>query len=204
MSGFFGPLDTNGCVPAHQQTRVAAFLVSAHGALARQFAFALPLKLDSAWQTELNAQFYRETEMVSLLLRATSWTPDFALSYLVGSWEATWLPKPIEGIPDQSLALAGDLAARAHAIHAGIRPAALLPVDANAHDPFVTALRRIEFESGRLLQAQILVLKGSNLAPFRDTVSVALEQRHTQVRELWADALEGVGISIREGNDRKS
>lgn len=204
MSGFFGPLDSKGCVPPHQQTRVAAFLVSAHGALARQFAFTLPLKLESAWQAELNAQFYRETEIASLLLRATSWTPDFALSYLAPSWEAAWLPRPIESIPDQSLALAGDLATRAHAIHAGIRPAALLPVDADAHDPFVTALRRIELESGRLLQAQILLLKGPNLAPFRDAVNIALERRHAEVRKLWSDALEGVGISIHEGNDRKS
>ena len=72
MTGFFGPLDADGRVPPRQQTRVAAFLVSAHGALARPFAFALPLKLDSAWQTALNAQFYRETEIVSLLLRANS------------------------------------------------------------------------------------------------------------------------------------
>ncbi len=46
MSEFFGPLDSDGRVPPRQQTRVAAFLVSAHGALARQFAFALPLKLE--------------------------------------------------------------------------------------------------------------------------------------------------------------
>ena len=44
MSGLFGPLDSEGRVPPRQQTRVAAFLVSAHGALARQFAFALPAK----------------------------------------------------------------------------------------------------------------------------------------------------------------
>jgi hypothetical protein len=60
MNEFFGPLDSKGRVPPHQQTRVAAFLISAHGALARQFAFTLPIKFESAWQTELNAQIYRE------------------------------------------------------------------------------------------------------------------------------------------------
>jgi hypothetical protein len=186
-------------VPPRQQTRVAAFLISAHGALARQFAFALPAKLESAWQTELNAQFYRESEIVSLLLRATYWVPDLTLGYMAASWETTWFPKPVEGIADQSLALAVDLATRAHAIHAGIRPAVLLPVDANAHDPFVMALRRIEFESSRLLQAQILLLKGPDLAPFRDAVSAALERRHADVRKLWTDALEGVGVSLSRG-----
>jgi hypothetical protein len=200
VSGFFGPLDSEGRVPPRQQSRVAAFLVSAHGALARQFAFALPVRLESAWQTELNAQFYREAEIVSLLLRATTWMPDLALGYMAASWETAWFPKPIEGIADQSLALAVDLATRAHAIHAGIRPAAPLPVEANAHDPFVTALRRIEFESSRLLQAQIILLKGPDLAPFRDAVSAALEQRHADVRKLWTDALEGVGIFLPRGN----
>jgi hypothetical protein len=203
MSEFFGPLDSEGRVPPRQQTRVAAFLISAHGALARQFAFALPLKLESAWQTELNSQFYRETEIVSLLLRATSWVPDVTLGYMAASWETAWFPAPAEGIPDQALALTVGLATLAHAIHAGIRPAALLPEDANANDPFVMTLRRIEFENSRLLQAQILFLKGESLVPFRDAVSSALERRHAGVRKLWHEALQSVGISVRDRNDEK-
>jgi len=195
MSRFLGPLDSEGRVPPHQQTRVAAFLISAHGALARQFAMALPMRIEAAWQTELNAQFYRESEIVSLLQRTASWVPDMALGYMAASWETAWFPKPIEGITNLPLALPIDLAMLAHAVHAGIRPAALLPLGANANDPFVFALRRIEFESGRLLQAQILFLKGESLVPFRDTVSAALEQRHAEVRRLWADALESAGVT---------
>ncbi|WP_167771466.1 hypothetical protein [Bradyrhizobium niftali] len=195
MSRFLGPLDSEGRVPPHQQTRVAAFLISAHGALARQFAMALPMRIEAAWQTELNAQFYRESEIVSLLQRTASWVPDMALGYMAASWETAWFPKPIEGITNLPLALPIDLAMLAHAVHAGIRPAALLPLGANANDPFVFALRRIEFESGRLLQAQILFLKGESLVPFRDTVNAALEQRHAEVRRLWADALESAGVT---------
>jgi hypothetical protein len=195
MSRFLGPLDSEGRVPPHQQTRVAAFLISAHGALARQFAMALPMRIEAAWQTELNAQFYRESEIVSLLQRTASWVPDMALGYMAASWETAWFPKPIEGITNLPLALPIDLAMLAHAVHAGIRPAALLPLGANANDPFVFALRRIEFESGRLLQAQILFLKGESLVPFRDTVSAALEQRHAEVRRLWAEALESAGVT---------
>ena len=194
MSEFFGLLADNS-VPPHQQTHVAAFLISAHGALARQFAFALPVKLKSAWQTELNAQFYRESEIVSLLLRATTWVPDLPLGFRGASWEAAWFPRPAEGIADQSQALAVDLATRAHAVHAGIRPAALLPVEVNAHDPFVMALNRVKFESNRLLQAQIMLLKAPDLVPSREAVSSALERRHAQIRKLWTEALEGVGIT---------
>jgi hypothetical protein len=74
----------------------------------------------------------------------------------------------------------------------------LLPVEANANDPFVMALRRIEFESSRLLQAQILFLKGPDLIPFRDAVSIALERRHAEVRRLWRETLESLGIVVRE------
>jgi hypothetical protein len=88
-----------------------------------------------------------------------------------------------------------DLATRAHAVHASIRPAALLPAVVNANDPFVMALRRIEFESGRLLQAQIMLLKGPDLVLFRNALSSALEIRHAEVRKLWTEALEGVGIA---------
>jgi hypothetical protein len=198
MSGFFGPLDAQGRVPPRQQTRVSAFLISAHGALARQLAFTLPLKLEAAWQTELNAQFYREAEIVSLLMRATAWVPDFALAYMAATWETAWLPTPIEGIADRSLAQAVHLATLAHAVHAGIRPGALLPIEASADDPFATALGRIEFESGRLLQAQILFLKGPDLAPFRDVVTAVLERRHSEIRKLWNETLESASICVRK------
>ncbi|MBR0693317.1 hypothetical protein [Bradyrhizobium lablabi] len=199
MSEFLGPLGAGGNVPSRQQTRVAAFLVSAHGALARQLAFAQPGYLKAGWQAELNAQLYRESEIVSLLLRATSWVPDPALAYLFARWEMTWLPQSIDGIPERTLSRIVDLSTLAHALHAAIRPAALLPVEANAEDPFVSALRRIEFESGRMLQAQILFLKGQDLKPFRRSVSAALEERHAQVRRLWSEMLEEIGVSVREG-----
>jgi len=196
MSEFFGPLVADGRVPPRQQTRIGAFLISAHGALARQYALALPMKFEFGWQTELNAQYHRELEIVSVLLRATNWVPDLALGYMVASWETAWFPTPIEGIADKALATATGLATLAHAVQAGIRPAALLPVEANADDPFVMALRRMEFESGRLLQAQILFLKGRELVPFRGAVSIALERRHAEIGKLWAEALGGIGLSI--------
>jgi len=194
MSQFLGPLDSSGRVPPHQQTRVASFLMSLHGALARQLAIALPGQLKAGWQTELNAQLHREAEIVSLLLRATTWVPDLALPWPALSWEAAWLPKPVEGVADVRDALAIDIAALGHAAHGVIRPAALLPVEAQAQDPFVMALRRIEFESGRLIQAQILFLKNDDLKPLRHAVSSAVETRHAQVRKLWTEMLDGIGV----------
>jgi hypothetical protein len=194
MSLFLGPLDSIGRVPPQQQTRVASFLISAHGALARQLAFALPGQMKAGWLTELNAQFYREAEIVSLMLRATSWVVDLELLMLSSSWEAAWLARPLTGVSDKTLALTIDIAALGHAVHAAIRPAALLPDKVPAEDPFVMALRRIEFESGRMIQAQILFLKGQDLLPYRDAVDSAVEQRHRQVRDLWDAMLRGIGL----------
>jgi hypothetical protein len=194
MNEFLGPLDSIGRIPPLQQTRVASFLISAHGALARQLAVALPGQLKTGWQTELNAQIHREAEIVSLLLRATSWVPDFTLPYRAMTWEATWLPKPVTDVHDQRLAIIIDIAALGHAVHGAIRPAALLPIEASTEDPFVIALRRIEFESSRLIQAQIHFLKSDELKTMRDAVAGAVEARHRQVRKLWEEMLEGIGI----------
>jgi hypothetical protein len=198
MSLFLGPLDSIGRVPPRQQTRVASFLISAHGALARQLALTLPQQMKAGWQTELNAQLYREAEIVSLMLRATSWVFDPELMMLCASWEAAWLPKPLGGISDNLLALTIDIAALGHAVHAAMRPGALLPDHASAGDPFVMALRRIEFESGRTIQAQIIFLKGQDLLPYRDAVSAAVEGRHAQVRKLWTEMLAGIGVTEAE------
>ncbi len=189
----FLPVD-NGRIPALQQTRVSAFLMSAHGAEARQLAMALPGSLHDGWQLELHSQYCREMEILSLVARATSWVPDPALAFLIWQWEMAWLPKSVEGAADHSQGLLIDLAAFGHALHTVIRPAALLPEGFTLADPFAMAMRRVEFESGRLMQAQILFLKGPELHSVREAVAAAVEQRHAQVRELWNGMLHGIGI----------
>jgi hypothetical protein len=194
MSAFLGPLDAAGRVPLRQQTHVATFLVSCHGALARQLAINLAWQTNAAWHAELNTQLYRESEFVSLLLRATSWTFDPELMFLLPLWEVAWLPKLVEGIPERVQALTVDMAALGHALHGAIRPAALLPDSAPSLDPFALALRKIELESNRLIQTQILFLKSADLLPFRGAVNAAVENRHAQVRKLWNDMLSGIGV----------
>ncbi len=193
MNPFLGPLDRGGRVPALQQTRVSAFLMSTHGAMARRLAVALPAHLYDGGQVDLHAQYCREMEVLSLLARATSWVSDPMLAVLIWRWEAAWLPQPVEGTADRSHGLLIDRAAFGHALHA-VRPAALLSEDVAATDPFVLALRRIELESGRLLQAQILVLKGPQLPSSRAAAAAAVERRHAQLREIWTAMLRGINV----------
>jgi hypothetical protein len=204
MSMLLGPLDSAGRVPPRQQTRVGAFLMSCHGAMARQLTIALASQMKPNWHNELNAQFFREAEIVSLLLSATSWVPDPDLPFLACSWESAWLPKSPAGIADPVQGLSIDIAALGHALHAVIRPAALLSSEASMDDPFTLALRKIEFESSRLIQAQIVFLKGSDLLPVRDAVNAALESRHLQVRELWTGMLAGIGLREKQAKPSSS
>jgi hypothetical protein len=194
MNPFLGPLDENGRIPAYQQTRVSAFLMSAHGALARQLALALPGPLHDGLQVELHAECCRQMEFLSMLARATSWVPDPMLPFLLWQWEAAWWPRPVDCVADWTQARMIDLAAFNHALHAVIRPAALLPETIDPMDPFVQAMRHIEFESGRLMQAQILFLKSPQFVSIRDEVAAAVERRHEQVRELLASMLHGIEV----------
>ena len=133
-------------------------------------------------------------EILSLLGRATSWVPDPSLGFQIWQWELAWLPRPVTGAEDRTQGALIDLAAFGHALHTVIRPAALLPEGFPDGDPFALAMRRIEFESGRLMQAQILFLKGPQLAAVRDVVASAVESRHAQVRELWQNLLLSMEI----------
>jgi hypothetical protein len=71
-----------------------------------------------------------------------------------------------------------------------------LPVEVSAEDPFVVALRN-RIRSSRLIQAQIHFLKNEELEAMRDAVTAAVEGRHRQVRKLWVEVLEGIGIGRR-------
>lgn len=196
MNRILGPLDQNRRVPACQQTRIAAFLISAHAALARQFAFAAPLHLHTCQQAELNAQFYREVEIVALLIRTASWVPDITLPASAILWETAWLPRPLDGIEDRSLALAAGVAILTHAVHAVIRPAILLPAETDPLDPFASALRRIEYKSNHQLQAQLVLLKSASFMPFRNVITNALDRRHADIRKLWDETLDSAGIDV--------
>jgi hypothetical protein len=194
-----GPLDATGRIPSLQQTRVASFLISAHGAEARLLTAVLANPLSSPLfgtpQIELHAQLCREMEIVSLLGRATSWQPDPMLIWLMWQWETSWLPQPVQGVVGKfAQGPAIDAAAFGYALHTAIRPAVLLPEHSPMSDPFAAALRRIEIEGGRIVQAQLRFLKSPELATARDAISAAVDRRHAQLRQLWTELLSSIGV----------
>ncbi len=195
MRTTLGPLDAAGRIPAIQQTRVASFLLSVHGAEMRLLSIALAAPTFGAREIEVHAQICRELEILSLLTRATSWQPDPWLLWSLWRWEMAWLPQPVAGVSGVAQGPAIDAAAFGYALHTAIRPAALLPEQVPLTDPFAAAVRRIEFESSRIVQAQIRYLKSQELAPARDAIAAAVDRRHQQMRELWNELLAGLGVA---------
>lgn len=111
----------------------------------------------------IHGQYFREVEFAALLARVTRWSSDWRL-YL----QATGLTSPlwhrwfrIQLPPGPAVDARAAYAALAlgHALLARVRTAALIPDKADETNPFVAALRRIEQESGRMIQAQIRLLK---------------------------------------------
>ncbi len=185
-------LDADGRVPASQQTRVAMFLVSAFGAYARRLSALVPGPLRDAPAVALHAEYFGVLEAVSLITRSTSWTFDAWAPMQLARWELAWLPQPVlppGTVADDALI---DLAAFGHALLGGLRPATLLPANANPADPFVLALRTLDVESGRLIQSPAAILRHPTFGPRQDAVQQRLDSRYTQVRGLWAEVVAAV------------
>lgn len=182
-------LDDSGRVLPSQQTRVASFLISAHGAHARRLALTLAGPVDGVVQVIQHTEYCRAAELVSLFARSTAWSFDPLLPVLGLTWEAAWLPAPVSPAGDLLTDQAIDLLAFGHALYGGIRPATILPADAEPADPFVMAITQLELESSRLIQGQIAVLKSQRLENRRDAIETALGARQKQIRALWADLL---------------
>ncbi|NWG73541.1 MAG: hypothetical protein HXY24_02865, partial [Rubrivivax sp.] len=118
----------------------------------------------------VHGQFFRELEFVSLLARVTRWSANPALYAEAASlatplwlqwWQLQLPPGPWFDASKSFTALAFG-----HAVLARVRLAPVIPDDSDAMDPFVAAIRRIEQESGRMIQAQIRLLKdGANPLP---------------------------------------
>ena len=82
-----------GRVPPLQQTRVAAFLISAHGALARQLAIALPGQIECrlANRTERAVLSRSRNRLPAACVRPPGCRIS-RLPYTALSWETAWLP----------------------------------------------------------------------------------------------------------------
>ncbi|MGE5161144.1 MAG: hypothetical protein ACM3O5_06535 [Betaproteobacteria bacterium] len=111
----------------------------------------------------VHGQYFRELEFASLLARVTRWSANWttyaeAAQRTAPLWNQYWQVHGAFGaLFDPRSAYAA--LALGHALLARVRLTPVIPANANEMDPFVAALRRIEQEGGRMIQAQIRLLK---------------------------------------------
>ncbi|MGE4373723.1 MAG: hypothetical protein AB7E29_12665 [Xanthobacter sp.] len=183
-------LDEAGRIIPAQQTRISAFLMSAHGAHARRLTLSLAGPVENGGQMILHTEYCRATELVSLLARSTHWVMDPMLPLLTMGWEAAWLPAQLEPAGPALEDMTIELSAFGHALYGGIRPATAIPPEADPQSPFMLAIRELELESSRLIQGQIAFLKSPALQSRREAIEAALDFRQRQMRALWQQLLE--------------
>jgi hypothetical protein len=128
----------------------------------------------------MHGQYFREAEFATLLTRVTSWSANASL-YAEGTalvqplWQEYWRIQGPLGIAFDPQASYRGLAF-SHALLGRVRLTPVVPADADASHPFVAAIRRIEQENGRMIQAQIRLLKDL-------PVDMPIEARETVVAE---------------------
>ena len=110
-----------------------------------------------------HGQYFRELEFASLLARVTQWAPSpivyaEAATITMPLW-LEWSRVCFEALPVANPRAAYGAIALGHALLARVRLAPVIDEEADALDPFVVAIRRIEQEGGRMIQAQIRILK---------------------------------------------
>lgn len=129
------------------------------------------------WLPQLNlvqqfvlSQYLRELEAITLLSKTVSWSANPLLAVhagrIVAPLSAAWAQIMLPPGPMLNPQAAYRGISLGHAQLARIRLLPVIPDNADAREPFVVALQRIEQENGRMLQTQLRLLKtlGADIA----------------------------------------
>lgn len=176
------------------QTRISLFATAAKGVNAAFLGTLEMLPGMSVAQEFIHSQYFRELELGSLLGRATTWTTNpvvyaEAQALAMPLWAALWaIQTPPGPLGDDRARLRG--LALGHAFLARIRLSPLIPAGADELAPFVAALRRIDQENGRQIQAQIRLLKDVPMALAVSAREAMVQEEQTRVDGAFARLLD--------------
>jgi len=161
------------------QTRIALFLGATKNINLALLAASELMPATSAVYAFTHGQLSRELEFSTLLARVTRWSMDptiymQAATVVAPLWKEWYGIKGPVGAFDSRSGYRG--LAFGHALLARVRLTPVIPATADDLDPFVVAIRRIEQENGRMIQAQIRLLKDM-------PVDLSLEEREQVVED---------------------
>jgi hypothetical protein len=176
-----------------EQTRISLFALAvkkANSMILSKVEFHL---VDWTAYSFLHNQYYREIELSTLLYRATSWSSDWAIYMQMAQvemnfWQKTEIGKYLWGsiVPDINFF---EYLALSHAFMSEIRFIPLFPAQWKLDTPFLRTLYNMEVEAGRLIQAQIRLMKELNLNLNLDEKEALVGKKRSDVEELFKDFL---------------
>jgi len=143
------------------------------------------------------SQAARELEAVTLLMRTVRWSADPRLALaaqkivapLLIAWgEVMQFPGPLL---NPAAVYRGISLGHAQLAHFRLLP--IIPESADALDPFVVALQRIEQEGGRMLQTQIRLLKNMGKEMPLEQREVLIEKDQAIVDMVFGNLLDWIG-----------
>lgn len=142
----------------------------------------------------VHGQYFRELEFALLLARVTKWAPDPLVYHearvVTAPLWVEWWRSCADALPVASPRAAYGALALGHALLACVRLAPVIPENADPLDPFVVALRRVEQEGGRMIQAQIRLLKDGGGVLGADEREDIVDDRQASIDGAFARFLE--------------
>ena len=184
------------------QTRIALFVGATKSLHATLLSTAGFLPATSAAYPFMHGQYFRETEFASLFARVTRWSANPLIYWQAAAltaplWSEWWrIQGPLGTLLDQRAAYRG--LAFGHALLARVRLAPVMPAAADELDPFVVAMRRVEQDNGRMIQAQIRLLKEAPAAMTlaeREQIVEAAQIVVDQAFERFLESLAGGSLA---------
>lgn len=176
---------SRGSVHPDDQTRMTLFIQSVKAINSAVLAKIELQPLDWEPYRALHNQYYKEVEMATLLGKATAWSSN-PLLYMEATtlnldlWNRTGAVRYLQG-PFQVDATFYRYLALSHGFMAVIRMLPLFPADLPLDTPYLRALKDIEDENGRQIQAQIRLLKSLDCGLAREEREAIVEEEQATV-----------------------
>ncbi len=175
---------------AEMQTRISVFLGAAKSINAVLLGEAALQPITDVSQEFIHSQVFREVEAASLLARVTRWSmlwPVYAEAMRLSAplWAELARCRGLAGpAMDQRAAFNG--LALGHALLSRVRVTPIIPQRVDELDPYVAALRRIEADSGRLIQLQVRLLQHAAKSNVVDDAEAIVEHEQQYVDDAFS------------------
>lgn len=181
---------------SEQETRISLFI---QGVKTANAAILAKIEMQPfSWlpYKSLHSQYYKEMELATLLNKATSWSTN-PFVYIEASqlnlklWQKAEIATYLHGFfaPDE---IFYNYLALSHAFMSEIRILPILPPTKPLDTPFLSAIKEIEDENGRQIQAQIRLLKGLELPLSQDEKEQIVYHQRMTVQSVFCELLEAV------------